>query len=488
MPSIDPLTTSHAPSGSFPIPVDPTGTERGAASGRDTRSVDGTSRGGARVSAERGLAVASGGGAPLSGSSEPFVPLAPFSLEEAELANRDVEALALKYLFSNGAATGRQIADQIGLPFRLIQEFLLHLKVERLVTHRGTSSVNDYVYELTDPGRDRVRAHSERSTYFGAAPVSLCDYVAGVKAQSVREQQPSIADLCRAFSDLLLSVEMIGLVGQAVHAGNGLFLYGAPGNGKTSIAQRITRAFDDGLWIPRAVGASGEIVRLFDPSNHQELPYPDQEGLLNDVEIDRRWVRIRRPTIVVGGELAMDNLEITNNKLTGISEAPLQMKANGGTLVIDDFGRQKMSTRELLNRWIIPLESGFDFLELASGRRIQVPFDQMIVFSTNLEPKELVDEAFLRRIPYKIEVRDPTEAEFRKLFRELAEQESIECAPEVLNYLVDQYYTSVGRSMRFCHPRDLLRQIKNFCSFADQPLSVTRKAIDAAAKTYFAAM
>jgi predicted ATPase with chaperone activity len=465
VPSFDPLTSSSSPSGSFPIPVDPSGADRRGASATEKQNIPS-----------------------LSDTTEPFVPLAPFSLEEAELANRDVEALALKYLFSNGAATGRQIADQIGLPFRLIQEFLLHLKVERLVTHRGTSSVNDYVYELTDPGRDRVRAHSERSTYFGAAPVSLCDYVAGVQAQSVRDQQPSIADLCRAFSDLLLSVEMIGLVGQAVHAGNGLFLYGAPGNGKTSIAQRITRAFSDGLWIPRAVGASGEIVRLFDPSNHQELPHPDHEGLLNDVEIDRRWVRIRRPTIVVGGELAMDNLEITNNKLTGISEAPLQMKANGGTLVIDDFGRQKMSTRELLNRWIIPLESGYDFLELASGRRIQVPFDQMIVFSTNLEPKELVDEAFLRRIPYKIEVRDPTEDEFRKLFRELADRDSIDCAPEILDYLLDHYYTSVGRSMRFCHPRDLLRQIRNFCSFADQPLSVTRKAVDAAAKTYFAAM
>ncbi len=421
-------------------------------------------------------------------AGKPFVPLAPASLEEAELANRDVEALALKYMFNHGAASGRQVAEQIGLPFRLVHEFLLHLKVERLVTHRSTSQVNDYLYELTESGRDRVRVHYERSTYFGTAPVSLSDYVAGVAAHSVRDQRPSIAELCRAFADLTLSVEMIGLLGQAVHAGNGLFLYGAPGNGKTSIAQRISRAFGDSIWIPRAIGASGEIVRLFDPSNHQTLPFPQQDGLLHDTEIDRRWVRIRRPTIIVGGELALENLEITNNRVTGISEAPLQLKANGGTLVIDDFGRQKMSTRELLNRWIIPLEKGYDFLELASGRRIQVPFDQMIVFSTNLEPGKLVDEAFLRRIPYKIEVSDPTEQEFRKVFRELAEQSGIECPAEMVDYLVAQHFTAAGRAMRFCHPRDLLRQIKNFCSFASQPLRVTKKAVDSAVKTYFAAM
>jgi hypothetical protein len=423
-----------------------------------------------------------------AGQLAPFFPRAPRSLEEAELANRDVEALVLKFLFSNSAATGRQIADQIGLSFRLIHEFLLHLKVERLVSHRSTSQANDYVYDLTDLGRDRMRAHNERSTYFGTAPVALRDYVAGVQAQSIMKQRPSITDLCRAFSDLVLSVEMIGSVGQAVHAGKGLFLYGAPGNGKTSIAQRITRAFGDSVWIPRAIGASGEVVRLFDPSNHEELPYPTSNGLIQENEIDRRWVRIRRPTIIVGGELAIDNLEITNNRLTGISEAPLQLKANGGTLVIDDFGRQKMSTRELLNRWIIPLEHGYDFLELASGRRIQVPFDQLIVFSTNLEPKELVDEAFLRRIPYKIEVQNPTDDQFRKLFLDTAQRLGIECSPETVDYLLEKHYRMAGRAMRFCHPRDILQQVKNFCSFADQPPQATEKAVDSAVKTYFAVM
>jgi predicted ATPase with chaperone activity len=488
VPSFDPLTASSAHAGAFPIPASAAQVDDPQGPARDAMLARQSPQGQRPVAGENDRPTDKGNLPSSADAAEPFVPLAPSSLEEAELANHDVEALALRYLFTNGAATGRQIADQIGLPFGLIQEFLLHLKVERLVTHRATSRVNDYVYELTDLGRDRVRAHAERSTYFGTAPVSLCDYVAGVAAQSVRDQRPSIADLCRAFSDLRLSVEMIGLVGQAVHAGNGLFLYGAPGNGKTSIAQRITRAFRDGIWIPRAIGASGEIVRLFDPSNHEVLPNPEPDGLLSETQIDRRWVWIRRPTIIVGGELAMDNLEITNNTVTGTSEAPLQLKANGGTLVIDDFGRQKMSTRELLNRWIIPLENGYDFLELASGRRIQVPFDQMIVFSTNLEPKQLVDEAFLRRIPYKIEVQDPTVEEFRAIFRDLAERAGIQCPQEMLDYLIEKYYVSQGRCMRFCHPRDLLGQIKNFCSFADQPPTVTQKAIDAAAKTYFAAM
>ena len=208
-----------------------------------------------------------------------------------------------------------------------------------------------------------------------------------------------MTDLQRAFSDLLVNQKMLRRLGPAVNSGRGLFLFGAPGNGKTSIAERITKAFGDTVWIPRAVGIDGEIMRVFDPALHEAVPLEEADGPLLTHAIDKRWVRIRRPTIVVGGELTMDALEVMPSTGKNVSEAPLQLKSNCGTLVIDDFGRQRMTTDELLNRWIVPLEKRYDFLRLVNGKKIQVPFDQLIIFSTNLEPRDLVDDAFLRRIP-----------------------------------------------------------------------------------------
>jgi predicted ATPase with chaperone activity len=267
-----------------------------------------------------------------------------------------------------------------------------------------------------------------------------------------------------------------------------MFLYGAPGNGKTSIAERITRAFGNYIWVPRSIGVDGEIIRLFDPSNHEMAPLENQTGLLNNRKIDQRWIRIRRPTIVVGGELTMDNLEVTLNTATGISEAPMQMKSNCGTLVIDDFGRQRMSTDELLNRWIVPLEKRYDYLNIASGKKIQVPFDQLIVFSTNLEPKDLVDDAFLRRIPYKIEVIDPTEDEFRRLFQMMCPKLGFEYREEPINYVIEKHYKQMQRPLRCCQPRDLLLQVRNYCSFHNVPMELTNEYFDSAVENYFAVM
>src|SRR3569623_2991039 len=280
---------------------------------------------------------------------------------------------------------------------------------------------------------------------------------------------------------------MMRRLGPAVNSGRGLFLYGAPGNGKSSIAERVTRAFGDYIWIPRAIGIDGEILRLFDPSNHEEAPLEQSESLL-DNRIDKRWVRIRRPTIVVGGELTMASLEVALNLSTGISEAPLQLKSNCGTLVIDDFGRQRMSTDELLNRWIVPLEKRYDYLNLPNGKKIQVPFDQLIVFSTNLEPRDLVDDAFLRRIPYKIDVCDPTEEEFRDLFRQLAPKMGIEYRENVIDYLIHRHYRSVKRPFRCCQPRDLLLQIRSYCNYAKVAPQMTTEYFDFAVDNYFAAM
>jgi predicted ATPase with chaperone activity len=299
-------------------------------------------------------------------------------------------------------------------------------------------------------------------------------------------QHPSVDDLKRAFEDLLINPRMLRRLGPAINSGRGLFLFGAPGNGKTSIAERVTKAFGQIIWIPRAIGVDGEVIRLFDPNAHEEVPLEEGSGLLSENHIDKRWVRIRRPTIVVGGELTMSNLEITFNTTTGISEAPVQLKSNCGTLVIDDFGRQRMSTDELLNRWIVPLEKRHDYLNLANGKKIEVPFDQLVIFSTNLEPKDLVDDAFLRRIPYKIEVIDPTESEFRDLFKMMAPKLGFEYDEPSINYLIKKHYQDVGRRMRCCQPRDLLMQVRNMCLYEARPLELSNDSFDFAAENYFA--
>ncbi len=316
----------------------------------------------------------------------------------------------------------------------------------------------------------------------------LKDYIASVTAQSLTKQHPTPADLSRAFADLQINQKTLSRLGPAINSGRGLFLFGAPGNGKTSIAERITRAFKSAIWVPRTIGVDGEIIRLFDPSNHEELPLAPGECQQEGRKIDKRWVRIRRPTIVVGGELTMDNLEVTLNTATGISEAPMQLKSNCGTLVIDDFGRQKMRTDELLNRWIVPLEKRYDFLNLNSGKKLQVPFDQLIIFSTNLEPKDLVDDAFLRRIPYKIEILDPNEDEFRELFKLMCPILGFAYKQGPVDYLIEKHYKAANRAYRCCQPRDLLLQVRNYCSYHEQPLELTNKYFDFAVENYFAVL
>lgn len=417
-----------------------------------------------------------------------FVPIEPDSFREAQLNETEVEAILLKLLLAKGSCIGRDAAEQVRLPFKLIDALLRQMKSDQLVVFKGAAPMNDYEYQLTEIGRERARRYAEQCTYFGAAPVSLADYIKSVEAQSLTKQHPTVDDLKRAFEDLLINKRMLDRLGPAINSGRGLFLYGAPGNGKTSIAERVTRAFGQFIWIPRAIGIDGEIMRLFDPMNHEEAPLESSGGLLEERKIDKRWIRIRRPTIVVGGELTMENLEVMLNRQTGISESPLQMKSNCGTLVIDDFGRQRMRTDELLNRWIVPLEKRYDFLNMPGGKKIQVPFDQLIVFSTNLQPKDLVDDAFLRRIPYKIDVQDPSEDEFRELFKLMAPKFGLEYNDDAVNYLIENHYHKVNRPLRCCQPRDLLLQVRNYCHYQKLQPALTCDFLDFAVANYFAVM
>jgi predicted ATPase with chaperone activity len=427
----------------------------------------------------------------LSGSEtaeELFRPQAPASLEETGLNTDAVQRLALKFLAAKGSSTGRAICNQIRLPFHIVEPVLKHLKQDQLVTFRGAAEMGDYEYAITAMGRERAAAFNEECMYFGSAPVPLHDYLKAMAAQSISKQEASEEDLRNAFSDLILSEPMLERLGPAINSGRGMFLYGQPGNGKTSIAERVMRCFHTSIWIPRVLSIGSDIVRLFDPGLHEVIEEHEPSGLIDRSDIDQRWVQIARPTVIAGGELTMDELEIVQNQQTKICEAPLQLKSNCGALVIDDFGRQTMPVEVLLNRWIVPLEKRFDFLNLPGGRKVQVPFDQLIIFSTNLEPKDLVDSAFLRRIPYKIEVADPSEEEFRALCELMAPLMGFEYDRDVVNYLIETHYKGANRAFRACHPRDLLQQVRNFCTFKKMPRKLTREGFDFAVANFFSAM
>lgn len=426
---------------------------------------------------------------PMSSFSEPenqrFMPSVPRSLEATGLTTVIVEDLIFKLMLAKGAMHGREIANDLCLHFTVIEPILADLKSRLLLFHKTNSGVGDFVYMLTETGQEKGMVAREISAYVGSAPVPFEDYLKAIQAQSIRNEQPTYETLVAAFKDLIFDPALFDTIGPAVNSGRGLFLYGEPGNGKTTIAERLAQCFKNDIFIPKSLYVEGQILQLYDPQNHQPAKLADDNSLI--AKQDPRWIEIKRPAVMVGGELTMDALEIKYNPILRVSEAPLQMKANGGVFLIDDFGRQRVSHIDLLNRWIVPLEKRMDFLVLPNGQKIQVPFDELIIFSTNLDPKSLVDDAFLRRIPYKIHVQDPSEAHFKQIFQMLCVKYDIAYDEAKVNHLIQKHYIG-KRPFRGCQPRDILEQILNASAYRQSAPVLTEELLDMACRNYFAAM
>jgi hypothetical protein len=411
----------------------------------------------------------------------------PATIAESGLNPETLAQLLLKTLIG-GEASGSGLADRLKLPYSLLEALVQHARVEKLVEVRGTSGVGTagYRYMLTDLGRDRAQQYMEVSRYVGPAPVPLAQYNDYVRACMAARAPVSREQLATGFDELIVNRHMFDQLGPAVNSGKSLFLYGKPGNGKTVVAEGIGRALGGDMYVPHAIDVDGQIITMFDPVNHQRSsPVSESVSVVASASQDQRWERIRRPVVVVGGELTLEMLDLSFNTISKFYEAPIQLKANGGVFVVDDFGRQRIPPRDLLNRWIVPLESRVDYLTLHTGRKFEIPFNVFIVFATNLKPESLADEAFLRRIRYKILAKNPTVDEYCQIFELNCRKRGLSFDPVMIEYLERRYYQPRKLQMRACHPRDLVEQVVDICRYHHRTPAITRELLDQACGSYF---
>ncbi len=399
--------------------------------------------------------------------------------------------LIYRILFTEGEASVSRVSEITHLFPQVIDEIMADLQHDHMVevVKAGALRVS-YTYRLTDEGCNRARDALERTQYIGPFPVDIDAYRTAITSQTAERQKITPAEVKQALNGLILPENFHRRIGPAVNSGSSLFLYGPPGNGKTTVAQTIARllAGTDPIWLPYAVSIGGQIIQIYDPMVHVSFVSPESDtptGKTGFIGVDKRWSLFQRPSVMVGGELTMDALELRFEPVTKIYEAPLQMKANGGMFLIDDFGRQQISPQQLLNRWIVPLETFIDFLRLQSGQILEVPFRELIVFATNLEPSALVDGAFLRRIQMKVELTAPDEKMFYQIFAQMCQNVKVPFDRNGFVHLLQKWYREGGRPMQAVHPRDLLKTLLAICDYAGIPPQMTPDLLDEACSCYF---
>jgi predicted ATPase with chaperone activity len=432
------------------------------------------------------------------GAGMPEAPAAPENLKQAGLSLNFLNDMLMRTLYIRGAMLGLDLARFLCLPFKVIEESLKFLKDEKCVEVAGGDLIGrvSYRFNLTELGRKRAQDAMKLCAYVGPAPVPIEDYVEQTYRQAVTGIGCSPEPLRAADAHLVIKEELFNALGPAIVSGRSVFIYGPPGNGKTSIARSIGEFMNNAggeIYVPYAFQAEGSIITVYDQAIHQGADgenydrIEDNEAtvrrLLNAGTVDARWVKIKRPVVVTGGELNLDMLDLRYNSDANFYQAPLHIKANGGVFLIDDFGRQLCSPKELLNRWILPLEDRHDFLTLANGKKFEVPFEQLIIFSTNLDPKDLVDDAFLRRIRHKVGIDAPTREVYEKIFNGMAKRLGMNACPDVVEYLYERYYNR-GRNPRASDCRDLLEIVQAICRFRRQPVHLTKELVAEAATSF----
>jgi predicted ATPase with chaperone activity len=452
-----------------------------------------TNEGSPAPAAESAVRAARGAGS--AAPETPGAPPTPTSLEDTGLTGEAVDDLLIKTLYVHGVKTGRELTESVALPFQITDDRLMLLQQRRFMAVSGTTGPNrgSFRFDLTDAGRERAREAMQASQYVGPAPVPLATFEEWIRKQSLRHVRVTPETVNSGFSELVLDEGLFEMLGPAVNSARSIFLHGEPGNGKTTIAEIIAELLGGSVFLPYAVDITGQTMILFDPSHHERvvpegaLAREGPDWLESVPDHDLRFVHIKRPVVMAGGELTLDQLDLQYDHKTRMYQAPFQLKSAGGVLIIDDFGRQQVSANDLLNRWIVPLEKRIDFLTLHTGVKFRVPFDSLLIFATNLQPEDLVDEAFLRRIQYKIEVGSPNREALTEIFRRVCDSRGIPFLSSAVDFVYRRYYDR-GVPPRGCHPRDIIDHVEDIAQYEGREPRPEGDVLERACETYFLIM